>query len=269
MVTLSIGNYVMVVVLFIAIGVAIGWAACSVKAEGARIRQCEQCGLVSDDVDRMMAPINEADDEPIETLYERRPTSHGPRATSDDLMADLANGPRVWVDLDIIEQIETGHLPENQRDAALGKAGERGRYQITEGAWNDTMAWLKRHRGYRVTWDFRARACDQCFATVIAGTYVNEILPRWLTTVHMDRNDSTRPVPDSLLARVAANNAGPKRVRQAYALWQADTGTTKPWTAYLPRSTINYLAKYEAAAAARTMHHGDAENTEKTADERG
>ncbi len=161
------------------------------------------------------------------------------QATSDA----RSDGPDVFVDLDVIAEIESGN-----RDDAISPAGARGRYQITEAAWNDTLAWLRRNRGIRLSWGWKTKAHDNDMARVIAGHYINDILPRWLTMAKLDRNDSTGPVPDTLMARVAAYNCGAKRVRQANARWQAAASKALPWVAYLPAETQTYLARYAAAA---------------------
>ena len=115
------------------------------------------------------------------------------------------------------------------------------------------MDWLCRNRGWRTRWPFKADARDPQKARVVAGTYINEVLPRWLACRRLDKNDSTDPVPDGLLSRVAAYNCGAKRVRQAYARWQGQgIGTSKHWIGYLPASTQTYLAKYAVASGFAT-----------------
>ncbi len=252
------------IIVFVTIGAAIGYAAASIRAQGESIHHCEQCLGLSDRHDaghdkageptvppRVLRAIREAA-EVIGTCDGSRVTGDEPQDTSDERREtsdDLTDGPRVWVNLDVIEVIETGHLPPDLRDEAIGAAGERGRYQITEGAWGDTMQWLKRNRGYRVGWLWEVRAHESGYAKVIAGTYINEILPRWLTCARLDKQDSTRAVPDSLDARVAAYNAGAKRVRQAYVLSATDHAAKGDWRAYLPASTRVYLKRYHDVAA--------------------
>jgi hypothetical protein len=220
------------IVLFVSIGAAVGYAVCASQAQVRGLRECETClakGATSDEEDTPIPPrvrraIREA-------------------ATAVAAEENLVAGPRVWVDLDTIAQIESCG-----NDAAVGVAGERGRYHITEAAWLDAMVWLRRHRGYRVTWRFDALAHDDGYARVIAGTYANEVLPRQLTCERLDKHDSTGPVPDCLLSRVAAYQCGAKRVRQAYALWRADAGTSSHWIGRLPVSTQEYLARYAVAS---------------------
>jgi len=252
------------IILFVSIGLAMGYAVCSVQAQARSLRQCKSYRIVD-------AAATD-DDERIEPLYgDGEPATPDRSAHADKAIpprvvrviraaaeaadrlaaieadragvAGLIDGPRVWVDLDAISRIESG-----DNDAALGGAGERGRYQITEGAWNDTMEWLRQNRGWRVRWNFRADAHDPQKARVVAGMYINEVLPRWLACRRLDKHDSTGPVPDCLIARVAAYNCGARRVRQAYARWQADAGTSKHWIAWLPASTQNYLAAYAVAS---------------------
>lgn len=241
------------VILFVLLGAGVGYAVCAGQAQARGLRECETC-LTR----RITAEAAEAagDDEPIPPRVRRAIRTAAEAANRlAGIEADragvsgLIDGPRVWVDLDAIAHVETGHLPESERDAAPGAAGERGRYQITEGAWNDTMDWLQRHRGWRTRWHFKADAHDPQKARVVAGTYLNEVLPRWLACERLNRTDSTGPVPDGLLSRVAAWNCGAKRVRQAYARWQGqDVGTAKHWIAYLPASTQEYLGRYAVAS---------------------
>jgi len=239
------------IILFLLVGAAVGYAVCAGQAQVRGLRECETClargataeaaeiaecdGSLPPRIVRAIRSAGEAADRLAEIEADRAGV-HG-----------LIDGPRVWVDLDAISRIESG-----DRDDAVGAAGERGRYQITGGTWNDTMDWLHRHRGWRVRWNFRTDACDPQRARVVAGTYVNEVLPRWLTCERLDKTDSTGPVPDSLLSRVAAYNCGAKRGRQAYARWQADAGTTRHWFSYLPASTQTYLAKYAVASGFAT-----------------
>lgn len=239
------------IILFVSLGAAVGYAVCAGQAQVRGLRECETClarGAAAEDADtaedgrsipprivRAIRSAAEAADRLAEIEADRAGV-HG-----------LIDGPRVWVDLDAIAHVETGHLPESERNAAPGAAGEIGRYQITEGAWNDTMDWLGRNRGWRTRWAFRTDARDPQKSRVVAGTYLNEVLPRWLTCERLDKTDSTGPVPDSLASRVAAYNCGAKRVRQAYARWRAEAGTTRPWISYLPGSTRGYLSRYYAA----------------------
>jgi hypothetical protein len=230
------------IILFVLIGAAVGYALCAGQAQARGLRECETClakSLPAQDAECVEDRSARAD-EPIPPRVTRAIRD---AAEAIPAREDLTNGPRVFVDLDAISRIESG-----DDDAAVGAAGERGRYQMTEGAWIDTMAWLQRHRRYRVTWPFRDRVHDSGCARVVAGTYVNEVLPRWLACERLDKHDSTGPVPDCLLSRVAAYNCGAKRVRQAYARWQADAGTAKHWIGYLPASTQDYLARYAVAS---------------------
>jgi hypothetical protein len=253
------------IILFVGIGFAIGVAVCAIRAEAAGIARCESCEMLNADADRMLAECEGVEDAGAESTLPPRvtrairpdakrrfgeaadaiPQTGNCQPSTDNLLA----GTCVWIDLDIIEHLETGGLPsEKDRDEAVGRAGERGRYQITAAAWRDAMDWLKSRRGYKVSWLFEARAHDGGYARVIAGTYLNEVLPRQLTCARLDAHDRTGPVPDSWYARVAAYNAGARRVREAYAAWKAEEGTALPWTAFLPEPTIAYLARYAAAA---------------------
>ena len=245
------------IILFLLVGAAVGYAVCAGQAQVRGLRECETC--LARGATAEAAEIAECDGS-IPPRIVRAIRSAGEAADRlAEIEADragvygLIDGPRVWVDLDAIAHVETGHLPESERDAAPGTAGEIGRYQITEGAWNDTMDWLCRNRGWRTRWNFRADARDPQRARVVAGTYINEVLPRWLACRRLDKNDSTDPVPDGLLSRVAAYNCGAKRVRQAYARWQGQgIGTSKHWIGYLPASTQTYLAKYAVASGFAT-----------------
>lgn len=237
------------IILFLLVGAAVGYAVCAGQAQARGLRECETCLARDADCEDRSAIA----DKPIPPRIVRAIRSAAEAANRlAGIEADragvsgLIDGPRVWVDLDAIAAVETGHLPESERDAAPGAAGEIGRYQITEGAWNDTMDWLCRNRGWRTRWNFKADARDPQRARVVAGAYLNEVLPRWLTCERLDKTDSTGPVPDCLLSRVAAWNCGAKRVRQAYARWQPDGG--KHWIGYLPASTQKYLARYAMAS---------------------
>lgn len=249
--------------LLIAIAVALLYIAHGVRAQSLIIRQAErelgllqqevlatedtectenkEVAVVLHNVDELPPRVRQAIAEAAAAI-ESLSADHESQATGDDTDA-LAAGPDVFVDLDIIAQIES-----NNRDDAISPAGARGRYQIMEAAWTDTLAWLKRNRGMRLNWEWKTQAHDGDVARVVAGHYINDILPRWLTIAKLYKSDSTDPVPDSLHARVAAYNCGAKRVRQAYARWQAQTGTALPWVAYLPAETQTYLARYAAAA---------------------
>ena len=237
------------IILFVSLGAAVGYAVCAGQAQVRGLRECETClarGATAEDADtaedgrsippRIVRAIRSAAEaaDRLAEIGAEWDSAHG-----------LTDGPRVWVDLDAISMIESG-----DRDDAVGSAGERGRYQITEGAWNDTMAWLHQHRGWRPRWEFRADARDPQRARVVAGTYLNEVLPRWLACERLSKTDSTGPIPDSLAARVAAYNCGARRVRQAYALWQAGGETSGHWITHLPGSTQDYLARYYAALPA-------------------
>lgn len=189
------------------------------------------------------------------------PAARPPEADAASAFTPYEPGPRdCTVDVDIISRIES-----NNDDAAIGAHGERGRHQMTAGAWRDVCDYMDRLNRKEVAgWDssaiedlrknYSTLAIRWGVSTVMAHLYINHVIPGYLTRRASLRASPqypdavTEPVPDSRIARVAAYNCGAYRVRKAYGE-AARGGFPARWMLCLPRTTQEYIQRYMVAAA--------------------
>jgi len=149
--------------------------------------------------------------------------------------------PSIFVDLDILRQIESGGNP-----SAVSRAGARGPYQFLRPAWQDAARSMAARSAIpEPEFDYDKRVTDETISRAMAWEYLTKCLPRYLTAPRLDATDVTGPVPDSLDARLAAWNAGALVVRRAYAKSPAN------WMAHLPFETRQFISRYHGRAAAR------------------
>lgn len=162
-------------------------------------------------------------------------------------VGEPGRNPRVFVDLDVVRQIESGG-----NALAVSARGARGPYQFLRPAWEDSVKSLNRTPGRDLDLDYDTWVHDETVSRCIAHEYLSEVLPRYLTARHLYDGDVTGPVPDSLDARLAAFNAGAMAVRRAHMRSAAN------WPWHLPAETREYISRYRREAARRAELAGAA-----------